>query len=46
MKKNRPMKTFIKSLVAPVKKSSRERKKEKKYLQRLNSLDDQAKKLP
>lgn len=37
------MKTFIKSLVAPIKKSSRERKKEKKYLARLNRLDDQAK---
>ena len=43
MKKNRPVKSFVKSLVAPMTKSSRERKKEKKYLGRLNSLDDQAK---
>lgn len=43
MKKNRPLKSFLKSLVAPMTKASKERKKEKKYLRRLNRLDDQAK---
>jgi len=43
MKKNRPIKSFTKSLMAPMTRSSKERIKENKYLRRLNSLDDQAK---